>query len=114
MHHCCSSWTFSFVTSDTMASELNLPFISHDPKIGDPPSLSWASFETPKLRRFPYPTQFEFLEWLGSGLDGIVVKVTAEEYPDPFVLKFVSYRRHLYIRLLVMGITLTRDLVFQQ
>lgn len=74
-----------------MPSELNLPFISHDPKVGDPPSRSWASFATPKLRRFPHPhSQFEFLEWLGGGLDGMVVKVSVKGYPEPFVLKLVS------------------------
>lgn len=77
-----------------MASEL--PFVSQDLKIGDPPSLSWSCFEKPKLRRFP-PASFTFMECLGSGVDGIAVKVKSDCHPQPLVLKIVSLYYDIYV-----------------
>lgn len=66
-----------------------LSFLSQELKIGDPPSLAWERFKKPQLRRFP-PTSFKYLEYLGDGVDGQVVKVEAAGHPEPLVLKFVS------------------------
>lgn len=77
-----------------MASEL--PFVSQDLKIGDPPSLSWSHFNKPKLRRFP-SASFTVIECLGSGVDGIAVKVKADCHPQPLVLKIVSFYYDIYV-----------------
>ncbi|KAI1499395.1 hypothetical protein F5X99DRAFT_430776 [Biscogniauxia marginata] len=51
-----------------------LPFISHEPKEGEP-SCHWKNFEEPRLRRFPKsPATFNWKEHLGTGVDGIVLK----------------------------------------
>lgn len=64
-------------------------YTSEDPKIGEPPSFSWEHFATPKLRRLPQ-SSFTFVEYVGHGAEGIVVKVKADGYPEPIVFKIVS------------------------
>ncbi|KAB5576235.1 hypothetical protein GE09DRAFT_619468 [Coniochaeta sp. 2T2.1] len=58
-------------------------FISDQPNIGDP-SLHWADFETPKLRRFPHSNN-PCLElpnnYLGGGVDGFVFKAEIDGHP---------------------------------
>jgi len=54
---------------------------SHQPNIGDP-SLHWAAFEHPKLRRFPHPSKLELQpKYLGGGEDGFVFKAEINEHP---------------------------------
>ncbi len=70
-----------------MPSPPDLPFISLDEKIGDPP-LSWERFKAPKLRRLPVG-DFTIDSYLGSGLDGLVFKATFEHF-GVVALKIVS------------------------
>lgn len=67
-----------------------IPFVSKQPKVGDPP-LRWAAFENPKLRRFPGPSDFQLEDYLGGGEDGFVFKAHIEEQ-GPVAVKVVSLR----------------------
>lgn len=70
-----------------MPSPPDLPFISLEEKIGDPP-LSWEHFKAPKLR-WLRAGEFFIDEYLGSGLDGMVFKATFENL-GVVALKIVS------------------------
>jgi hypothetical protein len=55
-----------------MAKRLqNLPFISRDPKVGDP-DIAWDNFKFPKLRQFSGDIILD--HYIGGGVDGIVIK----------------------------------------
>lgn len=67
-----------------------IPFISKQPKVGDPP-LHWVAFENPKLRQFPGLSDFQLEDYLGGGEDGFVFKAYVEEQ-GPVAVKVVGLR----------------------
>lgn len=75
---------------EPLSMKSSLPFISSEPKVGDPP-LEWADFKSPKLRRFPgAQDHIELQRFLGRGEEGIVIKAQVEGQEDPVAIKIVS------------------------
>jgi hypothetical protein len=67
-----------------------MSFISQEPNIGDP-SLHWADFKHPKLRRFPGSSNLELQNhYLGGGVDGFVFKAEIGEQ-HPVAVKIVRF-----------------------
>lgn len=76
-------------------SGTGLPFISQEPKVGDPP-LGWEDFEKPSLRRFPGTRDDIRLDrFLGRGADGLVIKARIKGREEPVAIKTVSRLSHL-------------------
>ncbi|KAH6630026.1 hypothetical protein B0J18DRAFT_87623 [Chaetomium sp. MPI-SDFR-AT-0129] len=48
------------------------PFVSWDPKTGEPARSDWEAFEYPRLRRFPEPDSIKLRRFLGRGTQGFV------------------------------------------
>ncbi|RSL94406.1 hypothetical protein CDV31_014320 [Fusarium ambrosium] len=73
--------------STRKASETVLPFISQEPKVGDPP-LDWEDFEKPRLRQFPGTRDdIRLRRFLGRGADGLIIKARIRGREDPVVIK---------------------------
>lgn len=72
-------------------SEPNLPFLSQQPKVGDP-VINWQDFKKPRLRRFPGSRDdIRLRKFLGRGEDGLVIKARVKGQEDPVAVKIVSY-----------------------
>lgn len=55
------------------------PFVSMEPKEGEPPQSNWAAFKKPQLRQFPNPSGLRFGRFLGKGIQGFVLEATTAE-----------------------------------
>jgi hypothetical protein len=82
----------------------DLPFISHDPKVGDP-AIALDDFIHPKLRKFPGHLVLD--HYIGEGVDGLVI-AAREKYQDrSVVVKVVcSCIEHVQLPLKLTSFTL--------
>lgn len=77
---------------------MNLPrFLSEELKL-DPPSASWSSFRSPRLRQYPHHQEkIHFIKFLGRGEDREVFKLYFGDGKEPVAMKVVSsFKRSLF------------------
>jgi hypothetical protein len=62
-----------------VAMDTTLPFLSHEPKVGDV-AYEWKNFSTPTLRHYPKPpSSLRFRDYVGGGIEGVVLRARTED-----------------------------------
>ncbi len=79
--------------------ETTLPFLSHEPKEGDP-SCQWQNFDTPKLREFPEASPLRWRGFIGAGEDGLVLRARTDD--KEVAVKIVSSKSILLAHFLII------------
>ena len=74
--------------AESLMIPTHMPFISPEPKLGDPPQSDWAAFEKPQLRRYPDPDGIRLRDFLGRGKEGFVFRAKTQT-GDEVAVKFV-------------------------